>query len=154
MKPFSEKWMKMNQQIPFLYLCAVSFHNKGPSSTSASKVSHKEINWNVLWPKHQLVHLALGSPFNDGKKYTRKQKITSFIWSTLASLIVFIWFWLMIHFGTVGQHNTFSHALQYRVRTICMHRELIFALPTSYTCLFLKMVKALTFVFEIFRCKM
>ena len=63
--------IKIAQQMSpsILYLCAISFHNRGPSSTSASEVSHMTINWNVSWPKHQRVDLAFGHPL---KKWTRK----------------------------------------------------------------------------------
>ena len=47
------------------------------------------INWNVSWPKHQRVLLAICRPFMDRKKRTRKRKSTILNRTTLASLIMF-----------------------------------------------------------------
>ena len=47
MKPFFLKSdLKLPSKLLLLYLCAISFHNNGPSSTSTSDISHKTINWN------------------------------------------------------------------------------------------------------------
>ena len=92
-----------------LYLCAISFHNRGPSSTSASEVSHITINWNVSWPKHQRVHLALGRPFMDGEKCTRKQMLHNFCLNNISfSHYVHIGFDLLstcLWHNRTGQHN-------------------------------------------------
>ena len=42
------------------YLCTVNLHGQRPSSISASKVSHVTVNRNLLWTKHQRIHLAFG----------------------------------------------------------------------------------------------
>ena len=118
-----------------LYLCAISFHNKGPSSTSTSKVSHNTIHWNVLQPKHQRVQLALGRPFMDGKKCTRKQKLNNFCLKNISfSHYVHISFDLISTcFDTcnkTAQHNFGCFYNTVRIRV--MQRELVIALHAFY----------------------
>ena len=134
-----------------VYLCAISFHNRGPSSTSASEVSHMTINWNVSWPKHQRVHLALGHPL---KKCTRKQKFTNFRLNNISfSHYVHISFELLstcVWHNMTGQHD--FRCFYDTVRIGVLPRELYI-----YFYFFLEMdftvAKTLTFAFEIFRCK-
>ena len=50
-----------------VYLCAVYLHGQRPSSTATSKVSHVTVDRNLLWTKHQRVHLASSRPCGKGR---------------------------------------------------------------------------------------
>ena len=56
-----------NYKLSDVYLWAVNFLGQGPSSISTSKVAHVTVNRNLLWTKHQLIHLTLRTPV-DGRE--------------------------------------------------------------------------------------